>query len=66
MPTPGTTMAGIDCAEVSAAAWPSLLDGILGTVTVSDAESRAALRELAASAMGSATAERRRWPRCAR
>jgi diaminopropionate ammonia-lyase len=45
--TPGTTMAGLDCAEVSAAAWPSLRDGILGTITVDDEEARAAMRELA-------------------
>jgi diaminopropionate ammonia-lyase len=47
VPTPGTVMAGLDCAEVSAAAWPLLRDGILGTVTVSDAEARAAIRDLA-------------------
>ncbi len=52
VPTPGTSMAGMDCAEVSPAAWPSLRDGILGTVTVSDAESAAALRELAALGHG--------------
>jgi diaminopropionate ammonia-lyase len=40
-------MAGLDCAEVSPAAWPTLLRGIRGTVTVSDAEARAAMRELA-------------------
>ncbi len=45
---PGTTMAGLDCAEVSAAAWPSLQAGIHGTVTVVDAEAHAAMRELAA------------------
>ena len=48
IPTPGTRMAGMDCAEISPAAWPSLRDGILGTVRVSDAESVAAMRELAA------------------
>jgi diaminopropionate ammonia-lyase len=47
VPTPGTSMAGLDCAEVSAAAWPSLLRGVSGTLTVSDAEARAAMRELA-------------------
>ena len=47
VPTPGTTMAGMDCAEVSPAAWPSLRDGIHGTVCISDAESAAAMRELA-------------------
>jgi diaminopropionate ammonia-lyase len=46
--TPGTTMAGLDCAEVSPAAWPSLRAGIAGTVTVSDSEAHAAMRELAA------------------
>jgi diaminopropionate ammonia-lyase len=44
--TPGTAMAGLDCAEVSAAAWPDLRDGIAGTVTVTDGESAAAMREL--------------------
>jgi diaminopropionate ammonia-lyase len=47
VPTPGTSMAGLDCAEVSEAAWPSLRPGVSGTVTVSDAEASAALRELA-------------------
>jgi diaminopropionate ammonia-lyase len=45
--TPGTSMAGLDCAEVSPAAWPSLRDGLTGTVTVSDPEAHAAMRELA-------------------
>ena len=45
--TPGTTMAGLDCAEVSPAAWPSLRDGIHGTITVTDAEAGEAMRELA-------------------
>jgi diaminopropionate ammonia-lyase len=49
VPTPGTTMAGLDCAEVSAGAWPTLRDGIHGTVTVDDAEVAAAMRELAAA-----------------
>jgi diaminopropionate ammonia-lyase len=47
VPTPGTTMAGLDCAEVSSAAWPSLRAGIHGMVTVSDARVAAAMRELA-------------------
>jgi diaminopropionate ammonia-lyase len=47
VPTPGTTMAGLDCAEVSAAAWPSLRDGIHGMITVDDDGARAAMRELA-------------------
>ncbi len=45
--TPGTTMAGLDCSEVSAAAWPVLRDGVHGTVTVTDAEVAAAVAELA-------------------
>jgi diaminopropionate ammonia-lyase len=49
--TPGTTMAGLDCAEVSPAAWPSLLAGIHGTVTVTDDEAHAAMRELAAAGL---------------
>ena len=51
VPTPGTTMAGLDCAEVSLAAWPSLRHGITGTVTVSDTEAAAAMRELSASGL---------------
>jgi diaminopropionate ammonia-lyase len=44
--TPGTVMAGLDCAEVSEAAWPSLRAGIQGTVVVTDDETRAAVSEL--------------------
>jgi diaminopropionate ammonia-lyase len=51
VPTPGTTMAGLDCAEVSPAAWPSLHRGIAGTVTISDGEADAAMRELSASGL---------------
>jgi diaminopropionate ammonia-lyase len=46
--TPGTSMAGLDCAEVSPAAWPSLRAGLRGAIAVSDAEAHAAMRELAA------------------
>jgi diaminopropionate ammonia-lyase len=46
--TPGTSMAGLDCAEVSAAAWPSLRAGLHGAIAVADAEAHAAMRELAA------------------
>jgi diaminopropionate ammonia-lyase len=45
--TPGTAMAGLDCAVVSVAAWDALQAGIGGTITVSDAETGAAMRELA-------------------
>jgi diaminopropionate ammonia-lyase len=51
VPTPGTTMAGLDCAEVSPAAWPSLRRGIAGTVTISDDEADAAVRELSANGL---------------
>jgi diaminopropionate ammonia-lyase len=47
VPTPGTAMAGLDCAEVSPAAWASLHAGIAGSVTVEEAEARAAMDELA-------------------
>jgi diaminopropionate ammonia-lyase len=49
--TPGTTMAGLDCAEVSVAAWPSLRAGLRGTIAVSDTETHAAMRELAAAGL---------------
>ena len=49
--TPGTAMAGLDCAEVSAAAWPSLHAGVHATVTVDDAQARAAMAELAAAGL---------------
>jgi len=45
--TPGTIMAGLDCAEISPYAWPSLRAGIHGSVTVTDDEARSAQRELA-------------------
>ena len=45
--TPGSTMAGLDCAEISTGAWPFLRDGICGTITVDDGEAAAAMRELA-------------------
>lgn len=51
VPTPGTAMAGLDSALVSASAWPSLRDGIHGTVTVDDYEARAAMRELAGAGL---------------
>lgn len=46
--TQGTVMAGLDCAELSEAAWPSLRTGVRGTVTVGDYEARRAAAELAA------------------
>jgi diaminopropionate ammonia-lyase len=47
VPTPGTVMAGLDCAVVSRAAWPSLRDGVHGTITVDDAEVANSMHELA-------------------
>lgn len=44
-------MAGLDCAEVSEAVWPTLEPGIRGTTTVSDAEVASAMRELAAAGL---------------
>jgi diaminopropionate ammonia-lyase len=49
--TPGTTMAGLDAAEVSEAAWPTLIAGIHGTITVSDEATHAAMRELSAAGL---------------
>jgi diaminopropionate ammonia-lyase len=46
--TPGTSLAGLDCAEVSPAAWPSLRAGLHGAIAVTDAEAHGAMRELAA------------------
>jgi diaminopropionate ammonia-lyase len=51
VPTPGTAMAGLDCAEVSPAAWPYLHRGIAGTVTITDDEAEAAMRELSANGL---------------
>lgn len=51
VPTPGTAMAGLDCAEVSKAAWPTLRPGIRGTITVRDEETRVAMRALAAQGL---------------
>ncbi len=51
VPTPGTAMAGLDCAAVSVAAWPSLRAGIHGTITVSDDEAGDAARYLAAEGL---------------
>jgi diaminopropionate ammonia-lyase len=45
--TPGTSMAGLDCSEISTGAWPTLRAGIHGTITVEDHEAHAAMRELA-------------------
>ena len=52
VPTPGTSMAGLDCSEVSSTAWPSLQAGMTGTITVSDADVHAEMRSLAAAATG--------------
>ena len=44
--TPGTVMAGLDCAEISSAAWPSLRAGLRAVAAVSDAEALRAQAEL--------------------
>ena len=44
-------MAGLDCAEVSPAAWPSLGHVIASTVTISDTVADTAMRELAANGL---------------
>lgn len=49
--TPGTAMAGLDCAEVSPGAWPSLVSGVHGTVTVDDAQAREAMRRFEAAGL---------------
>ena len=51
IPTPGTAMAGLDCAEVSAAAWPTLLARHPRHDHRRDAEVRAAMRALAAAGL---------------
>jgi diaminopropionate ammonia-lyase len=45
--TPGTSMTGMDCATPSATAWPTLRSGLAGVITVSDDETRQAMRSLA-------------------
>jgi diaminopropionate ammonia-lyase len=47
--TPGTSMAGLNCATPSHAAWPVLRDGLAGSVVISDAEAHEAMRDLAAA-----------------
>jgi diaminopropionate ammonia-lyase len=51
VPTPGTAMAGLDCAEVSLAAWPSLHRGLAGSVTVTEDEDGAAMGDLAGAGL---------------
>lgn len=51
VPTPGTGMAGLDCATPSAVAWPAVRDGLTGTLTVDDPEVHDAIRELAGAGL---------------
>lgn len=44
--TPGTTLAGLNCPTPSAVAWPTVRDGLCGTVTVHDHEVHDAMRAL--------------------
>lgn len=46
--TPGTTLAGLNCPTPSAVAWPTVRDGLSGTVTVHDPEVHDAMRALSA------------------
>lgn len=47
VPTPGTTMAGMDCGSASAVAWPILRAGLTGAVAVGDPAAHQAMRDLA-------------------
>jgi len=47
VPTPGTSMTGLDCGTPSATAWPTLRDGLAGTITVTDTEAQQVMRDLA-------------------
>lgn len=47
VPTPGTTMSGMDCASASAVAWPILRAGLTGAVSVADPPVHQAMRDLA-------------------
>ncbi|HWO63705.1 MAG TPA: pyridoxal-phosphate dependent enzyme [Umezawaea sp.] len=49
--TPGTSMAGMDCATPSAVAWPTLLHGLSGTITVTDDQAAQAMRDLAVAGL---------------
>lgn len=51
VPTPGTSMAGLDCATPSAVAWPVVRDGLTGTITVDDPDVHDAIRELAGAGL---------------
>jgi diaminopropionate ammonia-lyase len=45
--TSGTSMAGLDCAQPSAAAWPLMRRHLRGCITVSDDETQQVMRDLA-------------------
>jgi diaminopropionate ammonia-lyase len=47
VPTPGTTMAGLDCGTPSANAWSTLRSGLTGTITIADSETHQSMRALA-------------------
>lgn len=51
VPTPGTSLAGLDCATPSAVAWPTLIAGLSGSITVDDQSVHRAMRDLAAAGM---------------
>lgn len=51
IPTPGTTMSGLDCGTASAVAWPVLRAGLTGAVRVADEPVHRAMRDLASWAL---------------
>ncbi|WP_440582010.1 diaminopropionate ammonia-lyase [Streptomyces flavofungini] len=53
VPTGVTAMAGLNCGSPSALAWPPLRDGLDAAVAVTDADSAAAVRDLAALGVSS-------------
>ncbi|MFI1393565.1 diaminopropionate ammonia-lyase [Streptomyces sp. NPDC020681] len=53
VPTTATTMAGLNCGSPSSVAWPFLRDGLDAAVAVTDEDSAAAARDLAALGVAS-------------
>jgi diaminopropionate ammonia-lyase len=53
VPTESTIMAGLNCGTPSTLAWPYLRNGLAGAVTVTDAQSQAAVAELGRLSMSS-------------
>jgi diaminopropionate ammonia-lyase len=51
VPTPGTSMAGLDCSEISSSAWLSLRPGIAAMVSVADHDVHEDMRRLDAAGL---------------